>query len=156
MKSLPILSLILFAVCVFAGCGGSVDPDSAVAAANSSNIQRLTNLYMTFQSENGRIGPADDASLKDFIRSLPPTTLTRIGLEPGNVDSTFVSERDGQPFKLRYKVVGSMMGSDEPVVFESVGVGGKRMVGFLNMTQRDVDAAEYDSLFAKGIAGAAQ
>jgi hypothetical protein len=154
MKSLPILSLLLSAACVLAGCGGGVDPDSAVAAANSNNIQRLSNLYLAFQSENGRVGPADDASLKEFIRGLPPNTLTRIGVEPGNVDAIFVSERDGQPFKLRYKVVGSMMGSNEPVVFESEGVDDKKMVGFLNMTQREVDSAEYDSLFAKGSAGA--
>ena len=40
------------------------------------------------------------------------------------------------------------MGSSEPVIFEAVGVDGKREVGFLNMTQREVDAAEYDQLFA--------
>jgi hypothetical protein len=153
--SLPILSALSLAACVLVGCGGSVDPSAAVAAANSTNIQRLTNLYQAYQSENGWVGPADDASLKEFIRGLPPNTLTRIGIEPGNVDAIFVSERDGQPFKFRYKVVGSMMGSTEPVVFESEGVDGKRMVGFLNMTQRDVDSAEYESLFAKGSAGAA-
>jgi hypothetical protein len=155
MKSpLPLVSVLLLAVSLLTGCGSSVDPDSAVAAANSNNIQRLTNLYQAYQSENGWLGPADDALLKDFIRGLPPKTLTRISVDAGNVDAIFVSERDGKPFKLRYKVVGSMMGSTEPVVFESEGVGGKRMVGFLNMTQRDVDSAEYDSLFAKGSAGA--
>jgi hypothetical protein len=151
-----ILPFLLIVFTTLAGCGGDVDPDGAVAAANSSNIQRLTNLYLAYQSENGWIGPVDDASLKKFISTLPPTTLTRIGIEPGSIDAILVSERDGKPFKLRYKVVGNMMGSTEPVVFESEGVDGKRMVGFLNMTQRDVDPAEYDSLFAKGSAGAAQ
>lgn len=153
--SLPVLSALSLAACVLVGCGDSVNPDSAVAAANSNNIQRLTNLYQAYQSENGWVGPANDASLKEFIGGLPANTLSRIGIEPGNVDAIFTSERDGQSFKLRYKVVGSMMGSTEPVVFESEGVDGKRMVGFLNMTQREVDSAEYESLFAKGSAGAA-
>jgi hypothetical protein len=153
--SLLIFSALSLAACVLVGCSGSTDPSAAVAAANSTNIQRLTNLYQAYQSENGWVGPADDELLKEFIRGLPPNTLTRIGIEPGNIDPIFVSERDDQPFKLRYKVVGSMMGSTEPVVFESEGVDGKKMVGFLNMTQREVDAAEYDSLFAKGSAGAA-
>lgn len=145
---------ILLVLGLVNGCGRELNPNDAVAAANSSNIQRLTNLYLAYQSEHGWIGPGDDASLKEFIRGLPSNTLTRIGIEPSNVDSIFVSERDGQPFKLRYKVVGSMMGSLEPVVFEAEGSGGQRMVGFLNMTQRDVDSSEYDSLFAKGSAGA--
>jgi hypothetical protein len=149
------LPTLLVTVALLAGCAGEIDPDGAVAAANSSNIQRLTNLYLAYQSENGWVGPADDALLKDFIRGLPLSTLTRINVDPGNVDAIFVSERDGQPFKLRYKVLGNMMGSTEPVVFESEGVDGKRMVGFLNMTQREVDSTEYDSLFAKGSAGAA-
>lgn len=147
---------VLLVLGLLNGCGSDLNPNDAVAAANTNNIQRLSNLYLAFQSENGWVGPPDDSSLKEFIRGLPTNTLTRIGIEPNNVDSIFISDRDGQPFKLRYKVVGSMMGSTEPVVFESEGVDGQRMVGFLNMTQRDVDSAEYDSLFAKGSAGAAQ
>ena len=40
------------------------------------------------------------------------------------------------------------MGSSEPVIFEAVGVDAKRMVGFLNMEQREVDEAEYRSLWS--------
>ena len=60
----------------------------------------------------------------------------------------FVSPRDNQPFKIRYGVQGSIMGSSEPVIFEATGVDGKREVGFLNMTEKEVDAAEYDALWA--------
>jgi hypothetical protein len=145
----------LVAAITLTGCGGDTDPSSAVAAANSSNIQRVTNLYLAYQTENGWVGPPDEAKFKEFIRGLPGPTLSRIGIDPAQIDGIFTSERDGQPFKIRYKVVGNMMGSTEPVVFEAEGVGGQRMVGFLNMTQREVDAAEYDSLWAgKGAAAA--
>ncbi len=41
-------------------------------------------------------------------------------------------------------------GSAEPAVFEATGSNGKRMVGFLNMVQKEVDAADYDTLWAGG------
>jgi hypothetical protein len=133
---------------LLAGCSRGVDPADAVAEMNSNNIQRLANLYLAYQTENGWVGPPDEAKFKDFIRGLSQAQLTRIGVDPAQIDSVFISDRDSQPFKIRYKVVGNMMGSSEPVVFEAEGVGGQRMVGFLNMTQREVDAAEYDSLWA--------
>jgi hypothetical protein len=139
---------VLLVVCTLVGCGGSVNPSEAVAAANSNNIQRVTNLYLAYQTENDWVGPLDETKFKEFIRGLSPPTLTRIGVDPGKVDEVFISERDGQLFKIRYKVVGNMMGSTEPVVFESVGVSGNRMVGFLSMEQREVGNDEYEALLA--------
>lgn len=141
-----------FTVCLVVGattgCNTSVSPDDAVAAANSTNIQRVTNLYLAYQANNNWIGPADEAALKDFIRGLPESQLTRIGVNPGQLDELFISDRDSQPFKIRYKVLGNVRGSEEPVVFEAEGSGGQRMVGFLNMSQREVDSAEADAMFA--------
>jgi hypothetical protein len=143
-------SCVLLAV--LAGCGGSVDPNEALAQANSTNIQRLANLYVTYQTKNEWRGPADEAAFKDFVRTYNPQKLARIGVDPNAVDGLFTSERDSQPFKIRFSVMGSAMGSSEPVIFESVGVDGKREVAFLNMTQRQVDEAEYETLWS----GAAQ
>ena len=141
-----------FTVCLVlgatTGCNTSVSPDDAVAAANSTNIQRVTNLYLAYQANNNWIGPADEAALKDFIRGLPESQLTRIGVNPGQLDELFISDRDSQPFKIRYKILGNVRGSEEPVVFEAEGSGGQRMVGFLNMSQREVDSAEADAMFA--------
>jgi hypothetical protein len=97
--------------------------------------------------KNEWLGPADEAGFSEFIRSYNPKKLTRIGIDPSAIDKLFVNERDGKPFKIRYSVAGSAMGSAEPVIFESVGVRGKRMVGFLNMEQREVDEAEYNDLW---------
>ena len=132
---------------VVAGCGRHA-ADKAIAKANETNMQRLANLYFTFQMKNEWRGPSDEAEFKSFIGSYDPKKLTRIGIDPSAIDELFINERDGQPFKIRYSVAGSAMGSAEPVVFESVGADGQRRVGFLNMQQREVDESEYEDLWA--------
>lgn len=140
--------VILLFLGMVTGCSDSVDPNDAVASANSTNLQRVTSLYLTFQQEHDWRGPADEAEFKEFVRSYDPARLARINVDPNKVEELFKSERDGEPFKIRYDVPGNMMGSTEPVVFESVGVGGRRMVGFLSMEQREVDNEEYETLLA--------
>jgi hypothetical protein len=137
-----------FSLVFLAGCGRTVDPNEAIASVNKTNIQRLANLYFTYQMKNRWKGPKNEADFKKFISSYNPAKLTRIGIDPNAIDALFINERDGEPFKIRYSVAGSAMGSSEPVIFESVGDDGKRLVGFLNMEQREVDQSEYDSLWA--------
>jgi hypothetical protein len=133
---------------LLAGCSSHTDPDSAIASVNETNIQRLANLYFTYQSQHEWRGPADEAEFKSFLRGYNPHKLTRIGIDPNSLDKLFISERDGQPFKIRYGVLGSAMGSSAPVVFESAGAGKGRLVGFLDMQQREVDESEYKSLWS--------
>lgn len=140
---------ILLAIAAMTGCGGS-SPDSRLADLNSSNLQRIANLYRAYQLKHESAGPADESALRAFVSSLNPKKLERIGVDPGSIDDMFISERDNQPFNIRYGVRGSVMGSNEPVVFEAEGRGGMRLVGFLDMSNREVDAAEYDQLWANG------
>lgn len=129
------------------GCSGGSSPESQLAALNDSNIERLANLYFTYQKMHSWEGPEDEEEFKSFIREYNPRKLERIGIDPANTDQLFINERDGEPFKIRYGVLGNMMGCNKPVIFESVGVGTKKMVGFLNMTQREVEQSEYDDLW---------
>jgi hypothetical protein len=131
-----------------AGCSSHTDPDSAIASVNRTNIERLANLYFTYQSQHDWHGPTNEADFKSFVRGCNTHQLTRIGIDPNAIDQLFISERDGQPFKIRYGVLGSAMGSSAPVIFESAGKGGKRLVGFLDMQQREVDESEYKSLWS--------
>jgi hypothetical protein len=142
------LAICILAGAVLAGCGDSTDPDSAIAAVNELNIQRLANLYFAYQMKHEWHGPPDEQAFKLFLRGYNPDKLTRIGIDPNAIDEVFVSERDGEPFKIRYGVLGSAMGSSEPVIFEAKGVSGRRNVGFLNMVQREADDAEYNDLLA--------
>jgi hypothetical protein len=144
-RKLVAASLLL----ALAGCGGGVSTDDRVAQANSTNIERLASLYTAYQSEHDWAGPPDEESFKKYVRAVDPNKLKRIGIDAAAGDSLFTSERDNQPFKIRYGVRGSAMGSSEPVIFEAAGAGGRRMVGFLDMTEREVDDAEYQSLWTK-------
>lgn len=128
------------------GCT-ETDPESTLAELNKTNLQRVTNLYFAYQKKHNFQGPPDEEAFKAFVRDFSPRKLERIGVDPSAIDEVFISSRDGQPFKIRYGVTGSMMGSKEPVVFEAEGDGEKRRVGFLDMSQREVDAAEYDRLW---------
>ena len=133
---------------LFIGCSGRTDFDSAIARVNGTNIQRLANLYFTFQSEHEWRGPADEAEFKSFLRKYDPHKLSRIGVDPNALDKLFISEGDSQSFKIRYGVLGSAMGSSAPVIFESAGDGKHRLVGFLDMQQREVDESEYNALWS--------
>lgn len=128
------------------GCGGTT-PESALRDANRTNIQRLANLYTHYQFSNKFQGPADETAFREFIQGPGRESLEKMGITMSNLDDLFINERDGETFKIRYGVPTSTRGSKEPVIFESTGKGGKRMVAFLNMVQREVDAAEYDQLW---------
>lgn len=144
----PFLMCLAASTCWLVGCSG--DRTSAdVAAKNKSNIQRLANLYTGFQNgyanpKGSGNGPKDEAEFKEYIRNYPSDKLQMMGIDAAQVDALFVSERDGKPFKIRYKVGGGR-GSVAPVIFESEGVGGQRQVAFTHESKvEDVDAATYD------------
>lgn len=146
MSGRLLVAYFLLAALALSGCNSS-NPESTLASLNESNVQRLSNLYFGYQKKFEFNGPKDEQDFRLFVQGISPEKLQRIGIDPASIDSIFISERDGQPFNIRYRVKGSLAGSNEPVIFESQGVDGKRMVGFLNMTQREVDAAEYDQLW---------
>ena len=145
-RLLVLLAITGCAMLTLSGCGG-VTAESALAKANETNIKRLSNLYFSFQMKNGWKGPKDEQDFKNFLNSYSPKKLERIGIDPNAIDELFISSRDGQPFRIRYGVPGSAMGSTEPVVFESTGVDGKFLVGFLDMRTEEFDAAGADELF---------
>ena len=130
--------------CLF-GCGGAT-VESAIGQSNKTNIQRLGNMYQMFQFKNKFRGPEDEAEFKEFIKGVDVSILEPRGIDPNNVDALFISERDNEPFKIRYGVPTGPRGSTEAVIFENTGDGGPRMVGFLNMVQREVAAEEYNQL----------
>ena len=142
-------------VILCSGCGDQ-GSDAAIASVNETNVQRLANLYFAYQMKHDWKGPADEAEFKSFITAFNPQKLARIGVDPQATDELFVSQRDGQPFQFRFGVRGSAIGCSEPVVFESAGVDGKFMVGFLNMEQREVDQDEYSALLAGGESSSAR
>lgn len=143
----PKYCFALLLLILLSGCRGEIDANSAVAEVNDTNLQRLGSLYFAYQAKHHWQGPEDEEQFKEFLHNYNPDKLSRMGVDPNAIDELFISERDGEPFKIRYSVAGSAMGSSEPVIFESVGVNGKRMVGFLNMERQEVDQQQYEELW---------
>ena len=141
------LCVLLGATFAFAGCGGA-DADSMIADANDTNVKRLATLYSLFHMQNSNKGPKNEQQLREFIESQDANRLKRGGIDATKLDELFVSERDGEPFVIRYGVNTVIRGPSKPVIFESTGVDGMRQVRFFNGSMQEVDADEYDRLMA--------
>jgi hypothetical protein len=127
------------------GCGGT-DVADQVGAMNDSNIKRVANLYMAHQFRKGMKGPADDAAFKRFVQSeMSPRKLEMMRVDRNNVDELFTSERDGQPFQVRYGLSGGPS-AKLAVVFEQQGQDGKRLVAFTDGSVEETDEARYRQL----------
>ena len=132
---------------VVAGCGGGDKSTKLLQKLNDSNIKRVSMLYTVFQGQHGMKGPKDENELKDFISSRGSKALARIGVSSDNIQSLFVSERDDEPFKIRYGLKTNSRQPPVPIVFESVGVEDKFMVAFSGFVCKEVDKATYDQLW---------
>lgn len=97
--------------------------------------------YGMYMAAHGMKGPENEEQLKEYLTTSPGAAakFDRMGIPTDNILDIFVSERDGQPFKIRYGVNG--MG-DFPIVFEAEGVDGMRMVAY--SPPRELDAAAYE------------
>lgn len=134
-------------VAVVAGCRDQVAMQ--VAAMNDTNLKKVSSLYRFYQYRHGWQGPKDAAALRSFVEQAPRKNLDMMKVDPARFDDLLISERDGQPAKVRWGV--SIGPTDiQPLVFEAEGVGGKRIVVFSDARTEEVDAARYDSLWSEG------
>mgnify|MGYP000094300552 CR=1 FL=1 len=131
---------------VLSGCGGD-KVDALYSEAYGSNIKTLSNLYCMYQGRHRQVGPKDEADLKKFIAELPVEYLEKIGVDPSEIDGLFLSDRDGQPFKVRWRLRFEIPQDPLPIVFESEGVDGKCQVGFSSFVVKEVGRQEYDELW---------
>ncbi|MFN5320323.1 MAG: hypothetical protein ACK493_09735 [Planctomycetota bacterium] len=148
LTAFGLLVCLLLSTLTQSGCGPSGAGDAAIRNANQNNIQRLTNLYSRHQLSNGGKGPASEAEFRKFIQGLDAQTLGNIGVDSGNLDKLFLSERDNKAFSIRYGVAGNTRGSNDAIVFEVEGKEGKRQVGFTSLAIRDVENSDYEALKA--------
>lgn len=151
-RSTPLgVTLVAVVLACGPGCGQrDVTGDSVIKAANPSNIHRLTNLYSAFATQRGGNGPRDEKEFREFIAALGPDRLERMGIDAQAIDGIFKSERDSQPFIVRY----GRRNSDAPpsggkadlggvIVLEAQGADGKRQAGFIGTREvKNLDATE--------------
>lgn len=144
-----IAGLIMAIVVIAVGCGPSrPDPKSLIAAVNNANGKRLANLYAIHQSRYMGNGPRDKKAFEKFIsQEMTPAELDGTGVDQKSLDTLFVSERDGQPFFIRYGVKSPEPSSPAvnlAVIFESKGVNGSVAVYMTGPKMVAVSQAEVE------------
>lgn len=122
---------------------------SRIAELNKTEVLQLVNCYTLFQGRHGYKGPRDEKEFMNFLQGdTVKGNLKFMGIDPSGIEDLFISDRDGQPYKIKYGVQGSPFGSNAPVVFESEGLDGKVMVGFTEPRQEEMDLAASETLFS--------
>ncbi len=132
------ISMVIIAI---VGCSGD-KTRAQLLAHNSSNIRRVHNCYQLFIQRNQMKGPTSEKEFKDFLKSpgVAPN-LKLIDMDASMVDDMFISERDGEPFIIKYGINGF----GPAIVFEAKGVDGTRMVAY-SPPKEISDDGEYERL----------
>ena len=138
---------ILFTLLFVVGCGQGKIAER-IAEMNSTPIKRLLTAYVYFQGKHGFRGPRNEQEFREFIADDRfQKGFDRAGIDTSDIDALFISDRDGQPFKVKYGVPGTPMGFKDAVVFESEGVDGEVMVAFGGAKVEVMSLEESESLF---------
>lgn len=140
-----------------AGCQPS--PEDRIRAAMRQSFQlngkRIAIMYGRFMGSptgpvrgaNGFKGPPDEASLRAFIARAPTPALEEMGIKDPAAPSLFTSERDQQPFRIRYGITGPLT-TVYAVVCEARGIEGSVRVFKTDGTFVDVPASAAEGYLA--------
>jgi len=142
--------LAAVALVLLAGCGGESEVPVGDAA---ENIRKLALGYVQYAGTNRGVGPADQKTLTKFM-------VERNGLPQEEVEKSFVSIRDNQPYIIRWgmRPQGSgPLGAEAPkpviIIMERTGAEGTRYVAdsrpeVLQMTEEELkqQVPDLDSL----------
>jgi hypothetical protein len=116
---------VIAALISVTGCGGQSEVPVGDAA---DNIRKLALGYVQYAATNRGVGPADQKTLTKFM-------VERNALPPEEVEKSFVSIRDNQPYIIRWSVrpQGSgPPGAEAPkpvvIIIERTGADGTRYV----------------------------
>ncbi len=153
-KKFSHLNLILLLVpvaCLF-GCDNKFERDTEfVRSANDTNIKKVASVYSLYSSRHRHTGPNSKEELISFLKTNEKIkkNLDRMSLELDKIEEIFVSENDGEEFKIRWGVFinPDSLRAKEPFVFEKVGKDGVRLVMLSNRKILEVaDDAKYRKL----------
>jgi hypothetical protein len=128
------------------GLGCSSPP--APSAPERVPLRHLAILYGKYRNSHQGRPPKDEAEFKQYIQGLGERQLAAAGVSANEVDSLFVSPRDGQPYEVRYNDPPPAEGPEGPaaVVVEKVGKNGKRMVAYSTGRVDEIDDVQYQKV----------
>lgn len=127
---------------VGAGCGSN----QAKVDQETSNLKPLSVLYGQFIGQHRGQPPKDEAEFKAFVKALDPSVLKALNV--ADAESLFISSRDKQPYGIVYGAASGPPGpAGQPVViYEQIGVGGRRYVASTLGAIEEVDEAKFKTL----------
>lgn len=126
---------------IIAITGCTPPPNGDISHLTNTNIKKLYAAIGTYMKMNNYRGPKSKEELVKFFEEnkRAQTILGRCGVDAENILEIFESERDGEPFVVRYGLNGV---ADYALVFEAVGVDGLRQVALSQPVE--VDEETYD------------
>lgn len=151
------LAVLCVAAASVAGCQASPEQQVKDAFRNEfrENGRRVAVMYARQMSSPtkpvmGRddfTGPATEAALRRFIAATPSAALEEIGIKSAESTELFTSERDGQPFRVRYGIKGPVT-TTYALLCETKGVDGRVKVFKSDGSFVEVPAEEADAYMA--------
>jgi hypothetical protein len=125
----------LLVVTLLVGCTA----ENPTVTTGTSHVRLLTMLYNKATRDLGHV-PKDEQEFKDQVKR---AEISPESLKVNSIDELFISERDGQPLQVVY---GTPPKGSDVVVYEQIGVDGKRMVGHRIGMVEEVDDAKFKEL----------
>lgn len=121
------------------GCTGkgpaTTDPEAKLRLA------KILELYEHYTSKMKR-PPPDEKTFKDFVAKLPKDKKDELQLGD-DVESLFVSPRDGKKYVIRYNLAYDRGSSNQAVAWEDTGKKGQRFVALTMGYVEEYDEASF-------------
>jgi hypothetical protein len=143
----PLLVLLLgLTMLSLAGCGA---PTEVPQEEPVVHLKALAVFYGRYVASHRGQSPPSEAEFKKYVQSLSKTELEALGVT--DVESLFVSPRDGQPYHVQYNIPLPPPGPDgAPVVaYEQTGEGGERYVATSLGDVQLMDEAKFQAIAPK-------
>jgi hypothetical protein len=142
-----VIGSIGFAVClaILAGCSERAAQKEAV---ERDNIRTLARMYGQYMSAHRGMGPKNEQEFKKYLQGRRDELAAE---QITDIDSLFISNRDGQPYTVVYGMTPakSMTPTGRVVAYEKQGVDGKRMVAYELMSVEELDEARFQAVVGK-------
>jgi hypothetical protein len=114
------------------GCGKKAAP----LPQEDQHILKALKLYQEYMNAHNRKPPESMEKLKTWAQTLKPEQLEKLKID--NLETAFVSPRDGQPYGLAPPGPKERMGMSPVTLYEKVGVKGKHITASMG-SFREID-----------------
>lgn len=143
----PNLAMLVLAICLVGGLSGCFSRSglSEFKERNKTNVAKVSTCFKIYASRNGKSPESQEQLVAFLSEERVAKNLERLGVDPNDLESIFVSDRDGEPLKIRWGVKWDP-DMPIPVAFETVGVDGVRLVGADTVVEVS-DDSEYEELW---------